>query len=111
MVTVKPGGSSPAALTQRQVDAFASGQPGDAAALLRVSRVEVTAGRSRTKGSDPVALAPKEMQGIARTGVAPNAVLKRIATAEVPAKQKKSKAAPAGRYAGRAPKLTPPNAK
>jgi hypothetical protein len=111
MVTVKPGGSSPAALTQRQVDAFASGQPGDAAALLRASRNEMTAGRSRTKGSDPVALAPKEMQGIARTGVAPNAVLKRIATAEAPAKQKKSKAAPVRRYAGRAPKLTPPNAK
>ena len=71
----------------------------------------MTAGRSRTKGSDPVALAPKEMQGIARTGVAPNAVLKRIATAEAPAKQKKSKATPARRYAGRAPKLTPPNAK
>jgi hypothetical protein len=107
---VTRGASRPAALTQRQVDGLKSGQPGEAAALLRESRYEATAARSRTSGSAPVALAPKEMQGIARAGVAPDAVLKRIAATRTPAK-KKSKAASTGRYEGRAPKLAPPKTK
>jgi hypothetical protein len=95
--------SRPAILTQRQVDDFARGQPGEATLLLRTTRVETLGGEQEIKASRPVTLDSNEIQEILCNGICPDSVLKRTAAA-VPLSKKKHKDV----LNGTVPTLKPP---
>ncbi len=111
---VKPGGSRPAALSQRLVDDLARGQHADIAPLLHAARMQPSSPTpaAADAASGPVPLAAKDMQTIVRSGVAPDRVLQRIAAATpaaAPAARAKGKSqAISGRASGSAPALKPP---
>ena len=109
---VKPGGSRPAALSQREVDDLARGEHAGAAKLLHAARHAPPVPESPTPASGPVSLAAKEMQAIARSGTAPAAVVERIAAATPAVAGKvegRARVAPASERGRSAPALKPPD--
>ncbi|WP_372527255.1 hypothetical protein [Piscinibacter sp.] len=112
---VKPGGSRPVALSQRQVDDLARGQHADISPRLHAARMQpptpTATPAAVSAASGPVPLAAKDMQSIVRSGAAPVRVLQRIAAATpaaAPSAKAKGKVQAVSRQAsGSAPTLLP----
>ncbi|HSW15721.1 MAG TPA: hypothetical protein VLJ86_00730 [Ramlibacter sp.] len=108
---VKPGGSRPVALSQRQVDDLARGQDVDVSPRLHAGRMQPPTPTAVGAASGPVPLTAKDMQSIVRSGAAPVRVLQRIAAATpaaAPSAKAKGKVQEISRQtSGSAPTLMP----
>jgi hypothetical protein len=81
------GGSRPASLSQRHVDALVRGDA-DAEALRLIAATRapesLEAARSVTRGARPLEVTRDEIESIRRSGLAPETLVERIASNEAP---------------------------
>ena len=108
---VRPGGSRPARLSQRHVDALVrGGDDAEAVRIMRAARAPEAFGGDEvaTEAGRPVELSADEMDTIKRSGQVSGAVRERIASAGREAHERDERAGPPSRDAPTAPSAEPP---
>jgi hypothetical protein len=109
---VTPGGSRPAGLSQRHVDALArGGHDAEALRMLRAARAsQPPAGEERARAARPIDLSDEDMAAIRRSGDAPPAVAERIASSSRAPYEDAARAERPGDGGQGAPSAEPPAA-